>query len=109
METMDRRAVKLLKPCPSTLPLLPDCGHGSLRKDWIAHSMSDLGQGKRKLNGRQEAHLVAITCSAAPEGHTRWSLRLLADKVVAMEFAESYPLRRCARYSKERTQAMAEE
>ena len=51
---------------------------------------------------------MAITCSAAPEGHTRWSLRLLADRVVAMEFAE-YPLRRCARYSKELTQAMAEE
>ena len=44
---------------------------------------------KRKLSGKQEAHLVAITCSAAPEGHTRWSLRLLAGKVVAMGFSES--------------------
>ena len=43
----------------------------------------------RKLNGRQEAHLVAVTCSDAPEGHTTWTLQLLADKVVAMEFAES--------------------
>ena len=47
---------------------------------------------RRKLDGRQEAHLVAITCSDAPEGHTNWTLQLLADKVVAMEFAESISL-----------------
>ena len=44
---------------------------------------------QRKLDGRQQAHLVAITCSAAPEGHTSWTLQLLADEVVAMGFAES--------------------
>ncbi len=44
---------------------------------------------KRKLDGRQEAHLVAIACSDAPEGHTHWTLQLLADKVVEMEFAQS--------------------
>ena len=44
---------------------------------------------KRKLDGRQEAHLVAIACSDPPEGHTHWTLRLLADKVVEMEFAQS--------------------
>ena len=47
---------------------------------------------KRKLDGRQEAHLVAIACSDAPEGHTNWTLQLLADKVVAMGFAESISL-----------------
>ena len=49
------------------------------------------GRG-RKLSGLQEAHLVAITCSDAPEGHTNWTLQLLADKVVAMEFAGSISL-----------------
>ena len=49
------------------------------------------GRG-RKLNGRQEAHLVAITCSNAPEGHAHWTLQLLADQVVAMEFAWSISL-----------------
>ena len=44
---------------------------------------------KRKLDGRQEAHLVAIACSDAPQGHTHWTLQLLADKVVAMGFTES--------------------
>ena len=46
------------------------------------------GRG-RKLSGIQEAHLVAITCSNAPEGHTNWTLQLL---VVAMEFAGSISL-----------------
>ena len=41
------------------------------------------------MDGRQEAHLVAIACSDAPEGHTHWTLQLLAGKVVAMGFAES--------------------
>ena len=49
------------------------------------------GRG-RKLNGKQEAHLVAVACSNAPEGHAHWTLQLLADKVVAMEFAGSISL-----------------
>ena len=47
---------------------------------------------ERKLSGRQEAHLVAIACSNAPEGHTNWTLHLLADKVVELEFAGSISL-----------------
>ena len=44
---------------------------------------------RRKLDGRQEAHLVAVACSAAPEGHTRWTLRLLADEAVKLELTDS--------------------
>ena len=47
---------------------------------------------ERKLDGRQEAHLIAFACSAAPAGHTHWTLRLLAGKVVELEFAESISL-----------------
>jgi len=36
----------------------------------------------RKLDGVQEAHLVTLACSPAPNGRGRWSLRLLADKLV---------------------------
>lgn len=43
----------------------------------------------RKLDGKQEAHLIAVACSQAPEGHTRWTLRLLAGKVVELGFADS--------------------
>ena len=44
---------------------------------------------KRKLDGKQEAHLVAVACTPAPEGRTHWTLQLLADKVVKLELAES--------------------
>jgi len=37
-----------------------------------------------KLDGAGEAHLIALTCGAAPEGHARWSTRLLADRFVAL-------------------------
>ena len=47
---------------------------------------------ERKLDGQQEAHLIAFACSAAPAGHTHWTLQLLADKVVELEFAESISL-----------------
>ncbi len=43
---------------------------------------------QRKLDGAQEAQLVALACSAPPEGHARWSLRLLADKLVELEISE---------------------
>jgi transposase len=38
----------------------------------------------RKLDGAQEAHLIALACSQAPEGQQRWTLRLLASKMVAL-------------------------
>ena len=47
-----------------------------------------LGQ-RRKLDGNQEAHLVAVACSAPPEGHARWTLRLLADQAVELELTGS--------------------
>ena len=42
----------------------------------------------RKLDGYLEAHLVTLACSEAPEGHARWSLRLLADRFVALGHLE---------------------
>jgi transposase len=45
---------------------------------------------KPKLDERQCAHLNAIACSEAPEGHDHWTLRLLADKVIELGFAEPY-------------------
>jgi transposase len=43
----------------------------------------------RKLDGDQEAHLIALACSQPPEGRNRWTLRLLADKMVELEAFES--------------------
>ena len=42
----------------------------------------------RKLDGEQEARLIALACSEPPEGQARWSLRLLADKLVELEILE---------------------
>lgn len=42
----------------------------------------------RKADGDVEAHLVALSCSKAPEGFSRWSLRLLADKMVELQYID---------------------
>ena len=44
---------------------------------------------KPKVDGEVEAHLVALACSDPPEGYERWTLRLLADKLVALEVIDS--------------------
>ena len=43
---------------------------------------------RRRLDGRQEAHLVALSCSAPPDGREGWSLRLLAEKMVELEYVD---------------------
>lgn len=43
----------------------------------------------RKADGDVEAHLVALSCSKAPEGFSRWSLRLLADKMVELKYVDA--------------------
>jgi transposase len=37
---------------------------------------------RRKVDGRVEAHLIALACGPAPQGHRRWTMQLLADRVV---------------------------
>ncbi len=44
---------------------------------------------ERRLDGAQEAHLIALACSAPPEGQSQWSLRLLADELVRLEVVET--------------------
>ena len=44
---------------------------------------------ERKTDGDLEARLIALSCSEPPEGHARWSLRLLADKLVELEIVDS--------------------
>ncbi len=49
-----------------------------------------LSKTKAKLaDGELEAHLIALSCSSPPKGFSKWSLRLLADKMVELEYAES--------------------
>ena len=46
-------------------------------------------QYRRKLDGDAEAHLIALACSKSPQGSSRWTLRLLANRMVALEYVES--------------------
>jgi len=46
-------------------------------------------QYHRKLDGDGEAHLIALTCSQPPRGFKRWTLRLLAERMVALEYVDS--------------------
>jgi len=43
----------------------------------------------RRLDGEGEAHLIALACGPAPEGRARWSLRLLADRLVELHVVEA--------------------
>lgn len=42
----------------------------------------------RKLDGAKEARLIAVACAKAPEGHARWTMQLLADRLVELEVVE---------------------
>jgi transposase len=45
--------------------------------------------GERKLDGKQEAFLVALACSAPPEGRAKWSMQLLAERLVTLGLVET--------------------
>jgi len=45
--------------------------------------------GQRKLDGKQEAFLVATACSAPPEGRERWTMQLLADRLVEVQLVDA--------------------
>ena len=47
------------------------------------------GRQYRKLDGAQEAHLIALACGAPPEGRATWTLRLLADRRVELEVVDA--------------------
>jgi hypothetical protein len=43
---------------------------------------------QRVIDGEAEAHLIALSCSEPPEGHARWTLQLLAEKMVELGYVE---------------------
>jgi hypothetical protein len=44
---------------------------------------------ERKMDGRTEAHLIAVACGTPPEGRSRWTLRLLGDHMVILGHVDS--------------------
>lgn len=43
---------------------------------------------RRRITGQEEVHLIALACGPAPDGQQRWTLRLLADKMVELEYVD---------------------
>jgi len=62
---------------------------------------------ERIFDGEKEAKLIAIACSPKPEGRTRWTLELLADRAVVLKVVESCSARTVGRVLKKRDQALA--
>jgi transposase len=66
-----------------------------LRERFVEEGLDEALQRKkrqnytRKLDGDAEAHLIAIACSQPPKGRNRWTLRLLADRVVELSVVDS--------------------
>ncbi len=63
----------------------------------------------KKTDGDFEAHLVALSCSEPPEGFARWSLRLLADKVIELNYIDSISHETIRRILKKRNQTLAKQ
>jgi transposase len=66
-----------------------------IRERFVEHGLDDALNHRRApqtrsraLDGEQEAHLIALTCSPCPKGHARWTLRLLASRLVELEYTE---------------------
>jgi transposase len=66
-----------------------------IRERFVEHGLDDALNHRhaprarsRALDGEQEAHLIALACSPCPDGQARWTLRMLADRMVQLEYSE---------------------
>ena len=57
--------------------------------DLALHRKKPTGRQYRKLDGQQEARLVAIACSTPPAGKARWTLKMLADRLIELEVVDA--------------------
>lgn len=80
-------AAALEVSCPTVGRVRQRFAVGGLEAALYRSSPRRLYQGK--LDGRQEAHLVAVACGTPPEGRSRWTLRLLANRMVELEHLDS--------------------
>lgn len=57
--------------------------------DFLSRKKRETPPVPAKADGEVEAHIIAMACSKPPEGHARWTLRLLAQKAVELDFIDS--------------------
>ena len=62
---------------------------------------------EKKMDDDAEAHLIAISCTEPPKGFSKWSLRMLADKMVELKYVESLSHETVRRVLKKRDKALA--
>lgn len=81
---IDKEIVKALDASPPTV--------GRVRKQYATEGLASALNRKppcrryeRKVDGADEAHLIALTCSEPPAGYARWTLRLLCERLVILE------------------------
>jgi hypothetical protein len=63
----------------------------------------------RVIDGENEAHLIALTCSEAPEGRGRWTLRLLGQRMIELGYVANVSHETIRQVLKKRTEALAEQ
>lgn len=56
---------------------------------YITRKKRETPQDKSKIDGKVEAEIIALACSKPPKGHSRWTIRLLAEKTVELHFIDS--------------------
>jgi len=85
---VDERIAESVEVSPATI--------ARVRRQWVEAGVeaalnrrAPRREYRRKLDGTHEARLIALTCGAPPAGQARWSLRLLADKLVELEVVEA--------------------
>ena len=61
----------------------------------------------RKVDGDLEAYIIATCCSEPPKGYAKWSLRLLADKIIELEYVESISHETIRKVLKKRNKTLA--
>lgn len=57
--------------------------------EFLSRKVREIPPVPSKVDGELEAHIIALACSKAPEGHSRWTVRLLAEKAVELDFVDS--------------------
>lgn len=84
----DERISEALEVSPATIQ--------RIRQRFIEHGLDEAlnrrpqpeRPDKRIIDGEREAHLIALSCSKAPEGRKRWTMRLLAEKLVQLGYVD---------------------
>ena len=58
-------------------------------EETLHRKMPPFGSRKRIIQGQEEAYLIAIACNEPPKGRARWTLSMLADKMVECKYVDS--------------------